>query len=85
MTGKESLEKGERERGYGVWKGDLYGVGDLLGGKRAQRGWEEGCLEEMGRGVEEVVRGLLVWRGGDGGTEIFGGKLPWELNASHSN
>ncbi len=78
VTSRESLERGERERGYGVWKRDLYGVGEVLGGKRRQRGWREGEPEGLGEGVEEGVRGLLGWRGGASGVEGFGVRLPWD-------
>ena len=72
------LDEGERERGYGIWKGDLYGVGEVLVAKRRGRGWVEGTLGVMGEGSEEVVRGLLRWRGGESGVQVYGGVLPWE-------
>ncbi len=78
MTPRSELEKGERERGFGVWEGDLYGVGDVLGGKREKRGWEDRALEVVGRGKEEGVLGLLRWRGGADGKEVYGGELPWD-------
>ncbi|KAL6721370.1 hypothetical protein ACLMJK_000473 [Lecanora helva] len=79
VTSKSSLEEGEERRGYGVWKGDLYGVGEVLGGKRVGRGWREECLGGLGEGVEEGVRGLLGWRGGESGVEVYGGDLPWAV------
>lgn len=72
------LEQGERERGYGVWKGDLYGVGSVLGGKKEKRGWEDGALDVAGNGKEESVAGLLQWRGGPDGKEVYKGRLPWD-------
>lgn len=76
------LEEGERRRGFGAWEEDLYGVGEFLGGKRWARGWREevGVRGVLG-GVEgeerDGVRGLLEWRGGGDGREIFGGWVPW--------
>lgn len=29
VTPKEQLEEGEKVKGWGVWKGDLYGVGEV--------------------------------------------------------
>ncbi len=78
VTSQESLRKGEEEKGYGVWKGDWYGVGDVLGRKRRERGWVEGVLEG---GMGEGVRGLLGWRGGGSGVEVFGGRVPWDEEA----
>ncbi|KAL8725558.1 MAG: hypothetical protein Q9166_007281 [cf. Caloplaca sp. 2 TL-2023] len=83
VTSKKDLEEGERMRGYGLWKGDLYGVGAGLAGKRVARGWKERLmvknllwdLEGMER---EQVQGLLEWRGGTDGTEIYPEKLPWD-------
>lgn len=77
VTPRKELESGERERGYGVWEGDLYGVGSVLGGKRGKRGWEDGALEVVGKGKEEGVEGLLRWRGGAEGKEVYRGRLPW--------
>ena len=78
VTPRSVLDEGERKRGYGIWKGDLYGVGELLGAKRRGRGWVEGALGGMGEGSEEVVRGLLRWSGGESGVQVYGGLLPWE-------
>ena len=60
------------------WRGDRYGVGERLGGKRRKRGWRgenEVVLEE---GVEEGVRGLVEWRGGVTGMVVYPGELPWD-------
>lgn len=78
VTSQESLIKGEEERGYGVWKGDLYGVGDVLGKKRVERGWEEEMWGVVGEGLEDGVRGVLRWKGGGSGVEVYGGRLPWD-------
>lgn len=77
------LEEGERKSGHGAWEGDLYGVGRVLGGKREGRGWrEEMGVEDVLGGLEgeerEGVKGLLGWRGGGDGREVFGGWVPWE-------
>lgn len=77
VTPRWALDEGETLRGYGVWKGDLYGVGEVLGGKRMQRGWRVGMEGVVGERCEEGVRGLLVWRGGESGSEVYGGSLPW--------
>lgn len=78
VTLRAVLEKGERERGYGVWRGDVYGVGEMLGRKRAVRGWIEGMEAVVGVGEGEGVRELLGWRGGESGVEIYPGRLPWD-------
>lgn len=59
------------------WEGDRYGVGEGLGGKRRRRGWEWGNEGVLGEGVERGVRGLVEWRGGETGREIYAGELPW--------
>ena len=83
---KSQIERGEG-RAKEEWEGDLYGVGgEGLGGKRRRRGWREGIegglVDEIVRvlgegGVGEEVRGLVGWRGGETGREIYGGKVPW--------
>lgn len=78
VTPRNELEKGERERGYGAWEGDLYGVGSVLGRKREKRGWEDLALEVVGKGKEENVIALLQWRGGVDGKTVYEGKLPWD-------
>ena len=78
VTPRGVLERGERERGVGVWEGDLYGMGGVLGGKRGGRGWEEGVVGVVGEGKEGGVVGLLGWRGGGDGREVYGGRLPWD-------
>ena len=68
---REVLDKGEAQRGYGAFEGDLYGVGELLGGKRVARGWRWGQGRELwGRSMgtwfrifEDVLR-WLCWRCG---------------------
>ena len=80
VSPRRLLEEGERERGWGVWREDLYGMGELLGGKRRGRGWMDEVKGVVGEGCEGGVRGLLEWGGGRAGVEIFGGALPWDEN-----
>ncbi len=87
---REQTARGETERGYKAWESDLYGTGEILEGKRRQRGWdEEGFMKEVlseekwqGLGIAaETVREWLValvrWKGGSGSSFIFQGKVPW--------
>jgi hypothetical protein len=53
-------------------------VGEVLGGKRRVRGWKGEKSDELGGDLEEVVRELLRWEGGETGKKVFGGRLPWE-------
>ncbi len=80
VSPRRLLEEGERERGWGVWREDLYGMGELLGGKRRARGWRDEVKDIVGEGGEKGVRGLLGWGGGRDGVEVFGGTLPWDEN-----
>ncbi|KAJ5369256.1 uncharacterized protein N7496_009016 [Penicillium cataractarum] len=80
VTPIESLIRGESLRGIGLWRRDLYGVGQDLAGKRIIRGWKteiihELCLDGMS---EPVVEQLVAWDGG-GGNEWFPNieRLPW--------
>ncbi len=57
---------------------DLYGTGQLVGGKRRGRGWRDEVKGIVGEGCGEGVRGLLEWSGGRGGVEVFSGTLPWD-------
>ncbi|KAJ5797453.1 DUF218 domain protein [Penicillium pulvis] len=80
VTPLESLVRGEAGKGIGLWKQDLYGVGEDLAGKRRQRGWTSGM--ETGAfvnvGLQEVVEQLVCWQGGTG-NELFPRmkELPW--------
>lgn len=79
ISPKEELEAGEEKRGYGIWKGDLYGVREVLREKREKRGWSKAEEEKVLSGVsEEGPRGLLVWKGGLEGVEKYQGELPWD-------
>ena len=53
-------------------------MGSELSGKREKRGWEHCALEKVGKGKEESVDGLLEWRGGVDGKEVYEGRLPWD-------
>jgi hypothetical protein len=79
VTSQESLKRGEASKGIGLWKKDLYGVGDELAGKRRDRGWEPGMESIfLNRGLEEVVEQLLCWNGGTGNDWFPRMKeLPW--------
>ena len=86
MTPRRVLEEGEERNGYGVWKDDLYGVGEILGRKREKRGWNKGSVHEVERSYlggngneesDEMVRLLLRWKGEEDGKTLFPGKLPW--------
>ncbi|GAM41088.1 DUF218 domain protein [Talaromyces pinophilus] len=72
----EELIDGEEKRGFGLWKDDMYGTGEVLGKKRRERGWSK--LEEervLEREWDEAVKRLVRWEG-DG---LFLGMddLPW--------
>lgn len=44
------IKEGDRLRGYGAWKSDLFGTGELLSKKRLERGWnEDGFIEFLSR------------------------------------
>lgn len=87
MTKRMIWEEGER-RACAEWEKDLYGVGENedgkgLGAKRRKRGWvgddsNKGVVVWEGEGEGDGVRGLLEWRGGKDGKEVFPGRLPWE-------
>jgi len=77
ITSQASLVKGEEEKGYGLWKGDLYGVGDVLSKKRMQRGWDGTTLKVVGHCLEDEIEELLKWKGGESGVEVYAGKVPW--------
>ncbi|KAF2853086.1 hypothetical protein T440DRAFT_318329 [Plenodomus tracheiphilus IPT5] len=81
MSGAELKETlhGEEQYGYEPWKTDPLGVGETLGAKRRQRGWDDSCLAGLEDGVEHSVRELLHGRVSE--------QLPWCVpltQASHS-
>ncbi|KAH4942683.1 hypothetical protein HBI23_071230 [Parastagonospora nodorum] len=65
----ETLE-GEEKSGYALWDEDPLGAGEKLSGKRKQRGWNEGIVDELVEGLEEGVRDLVLGRVPE--------KVPWE-------
>ncbi|KAL4944286.1 hypothetical protein BDV06DRAFT_220441 [Aspergillus oleicola] len=77
VTPLSELEEGEEKRGIGLWRGDLYGVGSELKGKRVKRGWVEGMDWGVwvGVGLEPIVEELACWDRG----VLFPrmGELPW--------
>ena len=81
VTSEEYLNKGEERTGIGLWKHDLYGVGPILAGKRAKRGWHSGCEEQLFATTDLplVVKELISWNGGETGNEWFPKmkELPW--------
>lgn len=74
----EDVQKGERVRGYELFERDLYGVKEVLGGKRRGRGWRGEVSGRLAGGLEDEVKMLLEWDGGESGREVFDEKLPWE-------
>ena len=69
-------QKGELERGYDLFVEDPYGVQSVLADKRKARRWDPQVVEDLA--VEPEVRELLGWTGGESGTAIYPGTLPWE-------
>lgn len=65
----ESTLTGEEEFGYAPWKQDPLGTGELLSGKRKQRGWDDKQVTALVEGLEMSVEKLLE---GDASEE-----LPW--------
>lgn len=80
VTSMESLIQGESSKGIGLWRRDLYGVGQDLTGKRVARGWAPGMVHELwlDGNFEPVVEQLVSWDGG-AGNKWFPHieKLPW--------
>ena len=84
---RREIVDGDLKRGFGAWKEDLYGVGEILSAKRKDRGWSEARVKEFvehcasgGKTDEEkkITESLLTWRGGASRMEIFPERLPWE-------
>jgi hypothetical protein len=72
------IEDGDRLRGYGAWERDLYGLGEVLRGKREKRGWEEETfraevLDRFAGEARRLVEGVLAFQGRDDD-----GRAPWE-------
>ena len=80
------IKEGDLKRGFGSWKEDLYGTGEVLSTKRKYRGWSEARMKEVveqcasgGKADEErkITQSLLTWRGGASRMEIFPERVPW--------
>ena len=58
------LVDGEERRGFGLWKDDMYGTGEVLGRKRRERGWskleEELVLEMEWEARQHLYRFQLI-------------------------
>ncbi|KAF2689873.1 hypothetical protein K458DRAFT_439033 [Lentithecium fluviatile CBS 122367] len=66
--------QGEEKYGYVPWLQDPLGTGDLLAGKRKQRGWDGSAAKELGDGLEESVKELLIGKVPE--------QLPWQTKSS---
>ena len=78
------IKEGDLQRGYGAWREDLYGSGEVLMRKREDRGWDREAFESRFLTSPEYdnVRGrlteLLKWHGGQDGTTLLAQDLvPW--------
>ncbi|KAF1964525.1 hypothetical protein BU23DRAFT_61589 [Bimuria novae-zelandiae CBS 107.79] len=69
MSGAEREEtvKGEEKFGYAPWVEDPLGTGEVLAGKRRNRGWDERVLMQLTEGLEMTV------------DELFSGTVPEQL------
>lgn len=72
----EETQKMEHQQAYQLFAQDPYGVRSPLAGKRRARNWDPAVFQDLD--VEESVRPLLAWRGGESGQEILSHMLPWE-------
>ncbi|KAK5133493.1 hypothetical protein LTR08_007630 [Meristemomyces frigidus] len=72
----EQTQRSELKRGYKLFAKDLYGVQSPLSDKRTARNWDPRVMQ--GLAVESEVEQLLRWTGGESGTDIYPGTLPWE-------
>jgi hypothetical protein len=68
----ETTLDGEKKLGFAPWKEDALGTGELLTGKRKQRGWDTSVLVELTEGLEESVKELAQGAVPD--------ILPWEAS-----
>jgi len=78
------IEEGDRLRGYGAWKGDPYGIGEVPRGKRVKRGWDGNVFRREvldslgGMSVKEELERVVFWDGGGGeGRLLEGVSVPW--------
>lgn len=78
VVSRGELMLGENNRGYGAFERDPYGAHTSLKAKREKRGWTaEKMLNMCHSGIPSDVKLLVLWEGGETGTELFGGPLPW--------
>ncbi|TID16377.1 hypothetical protein E2P81_ATG11804 [Venturia nashicola] len=75
----ESTIAMEHRHAYLPFSSDLYGTGEALARKRSNRRWDpDTSILDLSNGLEDVVKQLLLWAGGDDGIEVFPQALPWE-------
>jgi hypothetical protein len=75
----ETTKALEHQHGYLPFSTDLYGAGEMLSQKRQNRRWDPAIsIPELANGLEDIVKQLLQWTGGQDGTEVFPHPLPWE-------
>lgn len=65
----ETTLAGEEQYGYAPWKQDPMGNGEVLSGKRKERGWNDKRARELTDGLEESVKKLVNGEASD--------ELPW--------
>ncbi|KAF9700188.1 hypothetical protein EKO04_001658 [Ascochyta lentis] len=65
----ESTQQGEEKFGYAPWTQDPLGTGEVLSGKRKQRGWREEQAKDLTEGLEKSVHTLMVGEASE--------DLPW--------
>ena len=78
---REVLDAGESTRGYKAFERDPYGTGTLLQAKRQGRGWKNENQSLWDASIGNEVTELLSWSGGESGSEMFPGHLPWDTSA----
>ena len=99
VVDQEGVRRGERERGYEAWRGDVYGWGGELRGKRRGRGGVDFGREGRTAGGEwrryvgegEYKRCEGRWGEGVGGLlewkgeggRVFDGRVPWLTEYEH--
>ena len=75
VSDPDELKRAEERRGWGAWREDLYGGGEVLQGKRKIRDvWGVAGWEGEADGLDDGVRGLIRWRG----PGLYKGELPWD-------
>ena len=65
----ESTLQGEEKFGYAPWAQDLLGTGEVLGGKRKQRGWNKEQSRDLTRGLPQSIKRLFDGEASE--------QLPW--------